>query len=96
MSPSTNKLSGSIENITISNESTTITTLTSHFVTQTNFPTTITNIIKYLLANFDDKNFKKYAKFKETIEESTADQDEKFDAKFENQIQTLSLQIKEE
>ena len=44
-------------------------------------------MIKDLLANFDTK-------FKETIEETIADQDENFDAKFKNQLQNLSLQIK--
>ena len=45
---------------------------------QTDFYTAI----KYLLVIFDDK-------FKET----TANQDAKFDAKFQKQLQTLSLQI---
>ena len=86
MSPSTNTLSGP----TTSNESTTTSTLTFPYMTQTDFSTTISNIIKYLFANFYDKHAKQDAKFRETI----ADQDAKFNAKFEKQIQNLSLSIK--
>ena len=91
MSPSTNARSGP----TTSTEATTITTSPSPYVTQNDFSTTITNTIKYLLANFDDKNAKKDAKFKETIEETITDQYAKFNAKSEKQLQTLSLHIKE-
>ena len=48
------------------------------------FPTTI----KDLLTNFDDK-------FKEYLKETIAYQYEKIDAKFEKQLQTLSLHIKD-
>ena len=81
MSPSTSTLYGN----NTSNKATTISTSRSRYVTQTDFYTTI----KDLLSNFDD-NFKEY--LKETI----AYQDTKFDAKFEKQLQTLSLHIKED
>ena len=50
-------------------------------MTKTNFFTTIANIIRYLLANFDDKHAKQDAKFKTIIEETITDQDASFDVK---------------
>ena len=85
MLPSTNTRYGSIENITISTEATTIPTSTSLYLTKTYSTTTISNIIKYLTAHF-------IAQIKETI----VDQDETFHAKFEKQLHTLSLQVKED
>ena len=65
--PSTNKLSIFIDKITISTDSTTINTFPSPYVTQTDFLTTIFNIIKGILANFYDKYVKQNAKFKEEL-----------------------------
>ena len=44
-------------------------------MTQTDFSIAISNTIKYLLANLYDEHTKKYAKFKETIEETITEQD---------------------
>ena len=85
MSPSKNTRS----DFTISTEVTTIPTLTSPYMTQTDFNTTIAKTIKYLLANFYDKHAKKYAKFKEAIEDNISEQDAKVDATFENNLKTL-------
>ena len=70
---------------TTSTESTTTSPDISPYVTKTNFATTT----KDLFANF-------YDKFKEYLKETIADQDTKFDAKFEKQTQTLSLHTKED
>ena len=59
---------------------------------QTDSSTTTANTIKDLLTKLYDKHAKQDENFKETI----ADQDEKFDAKSEKQLQTLSLHIKED
>ena len=88
MSPSNNTRSGSTENSTISNESNTRPTSTSSYTTQTGFVTTTEKI----LSSFNDNNVKQYAKSKESISEKDA----KFDAKFEKQLQTLSLHIQED
>ena len=79
MSPYTNTCPGP----TTSTEAKTTSPLNSPYMTQTNFSTTV----KDLLANFDDK-------LKGFLKERILDQDAKFDAKFEKQIQTLSLQFK--
>ena len=94
MSPPTNTCSVSIKNLTISTEATTIPTFTSPYITQTEFSTTITTTTKDLIAIFNDKHAKKYANFKDTIEETITEKYAKFDTKFENQFQNLSLQIK--
>ena len=70
---------------TTSTESTRTSPSTSPYVTKTDFAATI----KDLLSNFDSNA-------KETIEETITDQDENFDTKFEKQLQTLSLHIKED
>ena len=79
MSPSTNTCSGP----TTSTESTTTYSSELPYVTQTDFVATI----KDLLSKFNYK-------FKEYLKETISDQYAKFDAKFEKQIHTLSLQIK--
>ena len=66
---------------TTSTEVTTAPTLTLFYVTKNDFSTKISSTIKNLPSNF-----------KETI----ADQDAKFDAKPEKQLQTLLLHIKED
>ena len=88
MSSYTNTPSGT----NTSTESTTTSTSTSPCVTQTEFSTKIYNTTKDLLSNFDDKHAKQDANFKETI----AYQYEIFYEKFEEQLHTLSLQIKED
>ena len=65
---------------------------TSPYVTQTEFSTTISNTIKYPLANFDDTHAKQDANFNETI----VYQDAKYYAIFEKQLHTLSLLTKED
>ena len=57
------------------------------YVTQTDLDTTITNTIKDLLENLDDKYSKQDARFKKTI----AEQDAKFDAK--SDLVTLDQRI---
>ena len=52
MSPSTNTIYGSIEDITVSSEANTITTSPSHNATQTDSPIKISKIIKDLTAYF--------------------------------------------
>ena len=79
MSPSTNTCSVP----TTSTEATTTCPSDLPYMTQTDFY----NTIKYLFENFEDK-------FKEYVKETIANQDVKFDAKFEKQLHTLSLQIK--
>ena len=85
MFPSTNTRSGSTDNNNTSNEATIIPNLPLSYLNQTDFSTTFEKI----LSSFNDNNVKQYAKPKEIISE----QDSKFDAKFENQLHTLSHQI---
>ena len=77
MSPSTNTCSGSIYNIAISTESTTIPTSPLPYLTQTDLGT----IIKEVLASFNENIYKQDAKF----EKQQATQD----VKFEKQHATL-------
>ena len=65
-------------------------TSTLPYVTQTDFRTKISNTIKDLIDNFDDKHTKQNTNLKKTI----VDQDAKFDSKFEKQLHTFSLQSK--
>ena len=74
MSPSTNTCYISTDNTTISTEASTLPASPSHYLTQTDFSTTIGKQI----ASFNDNNSKQDAKFREIISE----QDAKFDAKF--------------
>ena len=48
------------------------------------------------MTNFHDKHKKQDEKFKETVFKTIAELDAKFDKKLEKQIQTLSIQIKED
>ena len=90
--------SGVCNQYTTSTWTTTIPTSPSSSVTKTDFDTTIYNKIKHLLANFDDKHAKRFSKkdvkFKETIEETIAYQDENFDAKFKKSFKPCKFRSK--
>ena len=74
MSPSTNTNSGSIENTNLFTEATTLTSSPFIYLTQTDFVTTI----KQLLASFNYNNAKQNVKVKESIAKQDTKADEFF------------------